>query len=79
MRSLLRGSRSHALSAVIALLTWALAAVPERVTSFNRLVMMKALRASMARTESSSSSGLFSISVLPFCSVTLLINQGLVR
>ena len=57
----------------------ALAAVPERVTSCNRLAMMKALRASIARTESSSSSGLFSIKVLPFCSVTLLINHGLVR
>ncbi len=57
----------------------ALAAVPERVTSCNRLVMMNALRASMARTESSSSKGLFSINTLPVCSVTLLINQGLVR
>ena len=58
---------------------WARAAVPERVTSCNRLVMMKALRGSMARIDSPGGVGLVSESTFPRCSATLLISQGLTR
>ena len=53
------------------------AAVPERVTSCSRLDMRKALRASMARMDSSSTGGCVCTSSLPFCSVTLVMSQGL--
>ena len=53
--------------------SWALAAVPERVTSCNKLVITKAFRASMVRTDSSNGIGLGSFSMRPLSSVILLI------
>ena len=57
----------------------ALAAVPERATSCSRRSMMKALRASMARTDSLGSGGWLSTRTLPLWSVILVTRQGLTR
>ena len=57
----------------------ALAAVPERVTSWSRLLMTKALRSSMARIGSSSTGTRASLMMWPLESVIRLMSSGLIR